>query len=82
MQLEDSELKQDEKVDAIEQYGRCQNFKIVGIPLKVGENTNKIVAEVAKIVDVDLACGQISTSHRLFGKLKTSGNSDNKPTDQ
>ena len=80
MQLEDHGLKEEEKVDAIEQYGRRQNLEIAGIPLKDGENTNKIVAEVAKMVDVDLAPDQISTSHRLPAKPKTSGNNDNKPT--
>ena len=82
MQLEDGGLKEEEKANAIEQYGRRQNLEIAGIRLKHGENTNNIVAEVAKIVDVDLAPDKISTSHRLSAKPKTSGNNDNKPTAQ
>ena len=55
MQLEDRGLKEEEKMDAIEQYGRRQNLEIAGIPLNDSKNTNKIVADVAEIVNVDLA---------------------------
>ena len=48
-------------MDAIEQYPDT---------VKHGENTNKIVAEVAKMVHVDLDPDQISTSHRLPANLK------------
>ena len=53
------------KLDDIEQYGRRQNLEIVGIPTKPGENTNKIVQEVAKLMKINLSKDQISTSHRL-----------------
>ena len=53
------------KLDDIEQYGRRQNLEIVGIPTKPGENTNKIVQEVAKLMKINLSEDQISTSHRL-----------------
>ena len=53
------------KVDAIEPYGRRQNLEIVGIPYVEGENTNEIVTEVAKLIEVDVKPEDISTSHRL-----------------
>ena len=37
----------------------------MGVPYKQGENTNKIVVEVAKLLNVELTQDQISTSHRL-----------------
>ena len=57
-----------EKLDRLEQYGRRQNLEIVGIPVQDGENTNAIVIEVAKLLDVSLTPEQISTSHRLPAK--------------
>ena len=57
-----------EKLDRLEQYGHRQNLEIVGIPVQDGENTNAIVIEVAKLLDVNLTPEQISTSHRLPAK--------------
>ena len=57
-----------EKLDCLEQYGRRQNLEIVGIPVQDGENTNAIVIEVAKLLDVSLTPEQISTSLRLPAK--------------
>ena len=42
-----NEAKGADKIDAVEQYGRRQNLEIVGEPEKEGEDTNKIVIEVA-----------------------------------
>ena len=47
--LSESEM---EKLDRLEQYGHRQNLKIVGIPVQDGENTNAVVIEVAKLLDV------------------------------
>ena len=55
----------EEKLDDIEQYWRRQNLEIVGISSKPGENTNKIVQEVAKLIKINLSEDQISTSHYL-----------------
>ena len=63
--IEDKNMKADEKVDALEQYGRRQNLEIVGIPYTEGENTNHIVTELAKLVEVELKPEDISTLHRL-----------------
>ena len=40
------------------------------MPLQEGENTNKIVIKVAKMLNVSLSSDQISTSHRLQTRLK------------
>ena len=63
--LEIREAKGEGKIDENEQYDRRQNLEIVGIPSKTGENTNKIVQEVAKLMNVNLSEDQISTSHRI-----------------
>ena len=63
--LEVGEAKDEKKLDAIEQYGRRQNLEIIGVPYNSGENTNNIIKEVAKMIDVDLSDERISTSHRL-----------------
>ena len=72
---------EEEKVDVLEQYGRRQNLEISGIPEKEGENTNKLVIEVAKLANVintimmllanvELSPNQISISHRLPPKIR------------
>ena len=55
--------KENEKVDALELYGRRQNLEITAIPFKEGENRNNIVVEVAKLLDVQITTNQISTAH-------------------
>ena len=63
-----------QKLDAIEQYGRRQHLEIIGVPEKPGENTNDIVIEMAKLVNIEITPEQISTSHCLPAKLKKNGN--------
>ena len=72
--LKTQEIKDSIKVDELEQYGRRQNLEIVGIPEKEDENTNAIVLEVAKMLDVDIMSSHISTSHRLPKKTASSRN--------
>ena len=42
MLLEDRGLKEEEEVNATEQYGRRQNQEIAGIPLKDGEKPKRL----------------------------------------
>ena len=57
--LEIREAKGEGKIDENEQYDRRQNPEIAGIPSKTGENTNKIVQEVAKLMNIILSEDQI-----------------------
>ena len=52
--LKTQEFKDSIKVDEIEQYGKRQNLEIIGVPEKEDENTNAIVLEVAKMLDMDI----------------------------
>ena len=70
--LESGGKTEEEKVNVLEQYGRRQNLEISGIPEKEGENTNKLVIEVAKLANVELSPKQISISHRLPPKIRHS----------
>ena len=72
--LKTQEIKDSIKVDELEQYGRRQNLEIVEVPEKEDENTNAIVLEVAKMLDVDIMSSHISTSHRLPKKKASSRN--------
>ena len=63
--LENKKIKNTEKLDAVEQHGRRQNLEIKGMPIVYGEDTNKIVVEVARSLNVDISTDDISTSHRL-----------------
>ena len=47
VKLKKKNVKDYEKIDAIEQNGRRLNLAIVGVPFTVGKNTNKIAIEVA-----------------------------------
>ena len=77
MKLEARGDEEEEKVDAIEQYGWRLNLEISGIPIKDGENTNKIMEGIAKLVNVELSADQISTSHRLDVKPKRTASTEN-----
>ena len=77
MKLEARGDKEEEKVDAIEQYGRRLNLEISWIPIKDGKNTNEITEEIAKLVNVELFADQISTSHRLAVKSKRTAGTKN-----
>ena len=63
--LENQSFKETEKIDGLEQYGRRQNLEIAGVPQQPNENTNSIVIEVAKLLNVVVPPDHISTSHRL-----------------
>lgn len=57
-----------EQLDDLEQYSRRDCLEIRGVPFNDGEDTDKIVKEIADLVDVDLDNDDISTSHRLPSK--------------
>ena len=61
----------EKQLDELEQYGRRQNLEIHGIPLVDNEDTNKIVQNVAKALNVQLNKSDISTSHRLLNSSVT-----------
>ena len=71
-----STLKQLEtQLDDLEQYNRRDSLEIKGIPIEEDEDTNEIVREVAKLVDLDIDHNDISISHRLpAGKKWTDQN--------
>ena len=64
--LKNKGIKEADKLDALEQYGRRQNLEIAGIPMIDSEDTNALVIEVAKLLDVRISSDEISTSHRLM----------------
>ena len=48
-------MKDAEKTDAIEQYDRRQNLESVGVPIKNDQNTDRLVIEEAKLLQVEVA---------------------------
>ena len=67
--LENQGFKEIKKIDGLKQYGRCRNLEIAGVPQQLNENTNSIVIEVIKLLNVVVPSDHISTSHRLPKKL-------------
>ena len=63
--------KEASKLNALTQYGRCQNLEIVGVPVTSNEDTNAIVQEIAELLLVTISSKDISTSHRLHTKSKS-----------
>ena len=53
------------KLDDLEQYGRRQNLEFHGIPYKPNENTDYLIQQMAKKLNVKLDEKDISISHRL-----------------
>ena len=58
------------KLDALEQYGRRLILEIAGVPVKDGDNKNRIVVEVSKPANAEITKHQIFTSHHLVAKPK------------
>ena len=58
--LENQGFREIEKIDGLEQYGRRQNLEIAGVPQQPNENTNSIVLEVAKQLNVVVPPNYIS----------------------
>ena len=52
-------------VDDLEQYSRCQCLRILVVEEKYGEDTDKIVMEVAEKVGVTVQLTDIDRSHRM-----------------
>ena len=57
-------------LDAQAQYNRSENIKIHGIEYEKGEDTNKIVKDVAKYCGLAISDSDISVSHRLMSVEK------------
>lgn len=53
------------KCDELEQYGRRNNIRIFGVPENKNEDTDKLVIDVAKRINVDLKLSSIDRSHRV-----------------
>lgn len=51
--------------DELEQHNRLENLRIFGVKEVKGENTDKIVIDVAKKIGITLASSSISRSHRV-----------------
>jgi hypothetical protein len=58
-----SELQK--QVEDLQQYSRRNGLRISGIPEKPGEDTDKLVIDLAKELDVKISIAEISRSHRV-----------------
>ncbi|KAI0213551.1 hypothetical protein LSAT2_001395 [Lamellibrachia satsuma] len=61
------------KEDALEQYSLRDNIKIIGFPETAQgrtEDTSRMVIDMCEKIGVDVACNDISTSHRIPGRAK------------
>ena len=67
--LNEELLKEIEKNDALNQYGRRENLELHGIPVQKNENTDEIVISMMKHINIDLKASDISISHRLHSKF-------------
>ena len=63
--LEKQISEQDTLRDEVDQYNRRENLEFHGIPEQINENTNFIIKEMAKKINVQIKDSDISTSHRL-----------------
>ena len=63
--LEKQISEQDTLRDDLDQYNRRENLKFHGILEQINENTNFIIKEMAKKINVQIKDSDISTSHSL-----------------
>lgn len=68
-------LQNKHDMNELEQYSRRDCLEIRGVPLPDLESTNAIVVKMAECIDVQLDENDISTSHRLPMRKKTSSQS-------
>ena len=78
--LENKQIKDTKKLYAIEQNDRRQNLEIKRVPIASEEETNKIVVEVAKSLNVNISLDEISTPHHLPASTKRENNVDSNST--
>ena len=48
-------MKDAQKIDVIEQYGKYSNLEIAGVRIKTNEDTIKLLLEVAKLLQIEIA---------------------------
>lgn len=56
------------KIDNLEQYGRRQCLRVFGVKEEPGEDTDKLVVDIAKKIGVELSVNDIDRSHRIGAK--------------
>ena len=78
--LDKNQSKIEVQLEELDQYGRCENLEVHGIPWSQNENTNAIVKKVAisLLYKVKLDDKDISTSQRLYPNNKFIGNRPSK----
>ena len=78
-------LRQQWQIDALEQYSRRDNIKIIGFPEPAQgrtEDTSRMIIDMCEKIGVDVASNDISTSHRIPGRAKAIGYRDEpRPSD-
>ena len=76
--LKDQVGKLETAMDSADQYSRRDCLTISGIPVVENENTDALVMELARAIDVDLDIEQIDRTHRL-GRPSARDSPRNKP---
>ena len=74
--LNEELAKEIEKNEALNQYGRRENLELHGIPVQKNENTNQIVINMMKHINIELKPTDISISHRLKSKFNHNEEND------
>ena len=64
-ECEEKKLAKETELDNLEQYGRRENLEFHRAPVQQSENTNKIVQNLLKRINLETNENEISTSHRL-----------------
>ena len=63
LEAESGQMQED--INNLEQYGRCECLEFQGLSWEESENTDQLVIDVSKLLQVDLSAKDISVSHRL-----------------
>ena len=54
-----------DKIDDLEQYGRCDCVEIPGIPVQKDESTDELVCSIRNLVNINIKLEDLSVMHRL-----------------
>ena len=63
--------KLDLTLENLEQYGRRDNLEFIGVPKHPNENTNQIIKNLVKKLNIKLNDNDISISHRLKSNISS-----------
>ncbi|XP_054268425.1 uncharacterized protein LOC128990144 [Macrosteles quadrilineatus] len=69
IELQTKILDMQTEIEEMQQYSRIDNIVITGVPMLKGENVFMILADIAKVLNINFHRYDVSAAHRLSNKM-------------